>query len=169
MVTKVNGTTGVDAPGFANTGTPGRIMTQARRVENSAGTAINATISVYAAPSGAAGTDILTVQVTPTKVGSLIVVDFSVILCPAAADWVVAHCFANGTSWLATAAHYCGGTDWGSTISASGEFVSTSLSPVTIVVRVGTNAGGALRVNSNTANPLFPGVGRTYITAKEYV
>jgi hypothetical protein len=117
-------------------------------------------------PQSSEGTQILTVNITPSNNTSRLVVTGVMQFGLSQADQVIVSLFNGGTNAIAAwSDNFAGGLGQMSFVH---EFVPGSTSPLTMAVRMGDVGGNQLDVNGISGGRLFGGVQRCWMLIAEY-
>lgn len=158
MSTKINGSTGVDAPGYAQGGFATKELIQSVLTNFTSTVSGTTAMSQTTLPTTADGIQALTATITPKVVGSRIVIEVSVLLASTVApNWMSAALFQGSTLMAARPLLL---TTSGGTLQITmvAEMTASSLAALTFNVRVGGNSGGTTYVNGNGGAAFFGGV-----------
>lgn len=157
---------GVPVTSFVTTG---QILNSVTSVLNTYFTAGGTAPSGNTIPTNTAGTEVMSVTITPSNTTNKLRIRFNGVCAPAGNDNVVVMLFQNSTVNAIAANLYSVNANFATSVPLVFEFVPASTSPQTFHLRIGSAAGAAIYVNGNSANQVMGGTSVATLIVEEIV
>lgn len=157
---------GVPASSFLTTG---QTVNSVTSVLNTYFTVSGVAPSGNTIPTNTAGTEAMSVTITPTNTTNKLRIRFNGVVAPAGNDNVVVMLFQNSTVNAIAANLYSVNAGFATSVPLVYEFVPASTSPQTFHLRIGTASGSAAYINGNSSNQVLGGTSVATLIVEEIV